>query len=106
MRAQWLKGVTNAYRMVNGEGDFLPGLIVDRYGNVLVIQCLTAGMERLKGIFIDLLASEFHPESIYERSDAATRKEEGLSEAKGLVYGKDIPDWVEIEERVASSGPV
>jgi 23S rRNA (cytosine1962-C5)-methyltransferase len=99
MRAQWLEGVTNAYRMVNGEGDFLPGLIVDRYGSALVIQCLTAGMERLKGIFIDLLASEFHPEMIYERSDAATRKEEGLSEATGLLYGKDTPGWIEIEER-------
>lgn len=99
MREQWLKGVTNAYRMVNGEGDFLPGLIVDRYGNVLVIQCLTAGMERLKGIFIDLLASEFHPESIYERSDAAVRREEGLPESRGLLHGMDIPDWIEIKER-------
>ena len=99
LREQWLKGTTNAYRVVNGEGDFLPGFIVDRYGGVFVIQFLTAGMERLKGVFIDILAGEFHPESIYERSDVATRKEEGLHESKGLLYGKDIPDPAEIEER-------
>ena len=74
MREVWLKGKTNAYRMVNGEGDFLPGLIVDRYGEDLVLQCLTAGMERLKGLFIDFLVSDFHPQSIYERSDVATRE--------------------------------
>ena len=98
MRAQGLEGVTNAYRMVNGEGDFLPGLIVDQYGNILVIQCLTAGMERLKGLLVDLLVSHFHPESIYERSDAGIRKEEGLPESRGLLFGKDVSDPVEIEE--------
>ena len=48
IREQGLHGKTNAYRIINGEGDFLPGLIVDRYGEVLVLQCLTAGMERWK----------------------------------------------------------
>ncbi len=99
LREQGLKGVANAYRMVNGEGDFLPGLIVDRYGDIFVIQCLTAGMERLKGLFIDLLVNAFHPESIYERSDGAMRKEEGLPESKGLLYGKDVSDLTEIEEQ-------
>lgn len=99
LREQWLKGVTNAYRMVNGEGDFLPGLIVDRYGDTFVIQCLTAGMERQKGLFIDCLVEAFHPVSIYERSDVVIRKEEGLPESKGLLYGKDLPDLTEIEER-------
>ncbi len=98
LREQWLKGVTNAYRMVNGEGDFLPGLIVDRYRDIFVIQCLTAGTERLKGLFVDLLVKAFHPESIYERSDVAIRKEEGLPESRGLLYGKEIPEYVEIEE--------
>jgi 23S rRNA (cytosine1962-C5)-methyltransferase len=98
MREQWLKGVTNAYRLVNGEGDFLPGLIVDRYGNVLVIQCMTAGMERVKDLLVDLLVSHFLPESIYERNDAKIRKEEGLPESRGLLYGKDVSDPVEIEE--------
>lgn len=98
LRAVWLRGETNAYRMVNGEGDFLPGLIVDRYGETLVLQCLTAGMDRLKEPLTDLLVSEFRPQSVYERSDVATRGEEGLPEISGQLYGKELPDRIEIEE--------
>ena len=98
LRKMGFSGKSNAYRVVNGEGDFLPGLIVDLYGEVLVLQCLTAGMERLKGLLTDLLVERFLPQSVYERSDAATRKEEGLSEGSGLLYGKDVPDRIEIEE--------
>ncbi|MBM4347370.1 MAG: class I SAM-dependent rRNA methyltransferase [Deltaproteobacteria bacterium] len=98
LREKGLQGKTNAYRAINGEGDFLPGLIVDRYKDILVLQFLTAGMERLKGLFIDLLVNHFNPKSIYERSDVPSRKEEGLPEAKGLVYGEEILEPVEIEE--------
>ena len=91
-------GETNAYRVVNSEGDLLPGLIVDRYGEVLVLQCLTAGMERWKGLLVDLLVQEFKPQSVYERSDTPTRKEEGLPEAMGLHYGRGIPELIEIAE--------
>ena len=94
----WLGRRTNAYRIINGEGDYLPGLIVDRYGETLVIQCSTAGMDRLKGILTNLLIKEFHPQSIYERSDAALRREEGLAESSGLLYGKEAPEFIEIEE--------
>jgi 23S rRNA (cytosine1962-C5)-methyltransferase len=99
LRKGWLRGKTNAYRVINGEGDFLPGLIVDRYGETLVLQCLTAGMDRLKEIFVNLLVKELRPRSVYERSDVATRSEEGLTEQSGLLYGKDVPEWVEIEEQ-------
>ncbi len=98
LREGWLRGKTNAYRIVNGEGDFLPGLVVDRYGETLVLQCLTAGMERLKSLFIDLLVKQFQPERIYERSDVATRREEGMAEVHGLLCGREIPERVEIEE--------
>lgn len=98
LREKGLKGKTNAYRVVNGEGDFLPGLIVDRYEETLVLQCLTAGMERLKELFIDLLAKQFKPKSIYERSDTPMRKEEGLPELKGLLYGEEIVAPIEIDE--------
>ncbi len=98
LREPQLKGATNAYRIVNGEGDFLPGLVIDRYGGVLVIQLLTAGMDRLRGLLVDLLSGEFHPESIYERSDVALRREEGLPESRGLLSGEEVPDRVEIEE--------
>jgi len=98
LRGKWFSGKTNSYRVVNGEGDFLPGLIVDCYGKVIVLQCLTAGMERLKEILTNLLVKAFLPQSVYERSDASTRKEEGLSEENGLLYGEDIPERIEIQE--------
>jgi 23S rRNA (cytosine1962-C5)-methyltransferase len=98
LRERELKGKTNAYRLVNGEGDFLPGLIIDCYGETFVIQCLTAGMDRQKDLFIDIIAKHFHPQTIYERSDAATRREEGLSESRGLLSGNEVPDHIEIEE--------
>jgi 23S rRNA (cytosine1962-C5)-methyltransferase len=98
LRKDWSRGKTNAYRVINGEGDFLPGLIVDRYGETLVLQCLTAGMDRLKEMLINLLVKDFRPRSVYERSDVATRSEEGLAEQSGLLYGKDVPEWIEIEE--------
>jgi 23S rRNA (cytosine1962-C5)-methyltransferase len=99
LREDWSRGRTNAYRVINGEGDFLPGLIVDRYGETLVLQCLTAGMDRLKEVLTHLLVKEFRPRSIYERSDVATRSEEGLAESSGLLYGKEVPEWIEIEEQ-------
>jgi 23S rRNA (cytosine1962-C5)-methyltransferase len=98
LREDWLRGKTNAYRVINGEGDFLPGLITDRYGKTLVLQCLTAGMDRLKEMLINLLVKELHPQNIYERSDVTTRREEGLAENSGLLFGKDVPEFVEVEE--------
>jgi 23S rRNA (cytosine1962-C5)-methyltransferase len=98
LRESYVKGKTNAYRLVNGEGDFLPGLIVDRYDRTLVVQFLTAGMERLKTLLTDLLVNHFHPQRVYERSDVATRKEEGLEDVNDLLYGEDVPDRIEIEE--------
>jgi 23S rRNA (cytosine1962-C5)-methyltransferase len=78
---------TNAYRLINSEGDFLPGLIVDRYGEGLCIQVLTAGMERYRDDFIPYLQSELFPRYIFERSDTDARKREGLGPRQGLVAG-------------------
>jgi len=97
-RENFLKGKTNAYRIVNGEGDFLPGLIVDRYGETLVLQSLTAGIERIKGTLVELLSKELKPHSIYERSDVSARREEGLPEVTGFLFGKEVSDRIEIEE--------
>ncbi len=97
-RESWFKGKTNAYRMVNGEGDFLPGLMIDRYGDLLVLQCTTAGMDRLKGLITKILIEHFSPRTIYERSDAPLRKEEGLKESQGLLFGKEMNELQEIEE--------
>jgi 23S rRNA (cytosine1962-C5)-methyltransferase len=98
LRDTFLKEKTKAYRIVNGEGDMLPGLIVDRYGEILVLQSLTAGVEKLKGSLVDLLVSEFKPRSIYERSDVNTRRQEDLPEVAGLLFGKEVSDRIEIEE--------
>lgn len=90
---------TNSYRLVFGESDGIPGLIVDRYDTVLVIQIHTLGMELLKKEVISALKTVWSPESIYERSDVGVRSQEGLSDQpKGLLFGKPIPKELEILE--------
>ncbi len=78
---------TNAMRLVHGESDRLPGLIVDRYAEMLVVQILTAGIEVNKELIFELLMHETGAEGIYERSDVDVRLLEGLHERKGLAAG-------------------
>lgn len=86
----------HAYRVVFGESDALPGLVVDRYGPYLVAQSLTAGMERLWSEVLDALVQILTPEGIYLRNDSPSRALEGLVQEKRLAYGT-VPDLVEIE---------
>jgi 23S rRNA (cytosine1962-C5)-methyltransferase len=88
---------TEARRLINAEGDDLPGLIVDQYGDVLVLQIHTAGMERLKSFLVDQLVQMLKPKAIYQKCTAAARRQEGLEDAKGLLYGIEMPE-VSIEE--------
>lgn len=90
-------GYRNCYRVVFGEADDLPALIVDRYNDILCIQILSLGMERNKPMILDALVELFAPRGIYERSDVAVRAKEGLPLFKGKVYGEFDPR-VEIEE--------
>ena len=90
-------GYENCYRMVFAEADNLPALIIDKYNDVLVMQCLSLGIELRKQLICDCLKELFNPKGIYERSDVAVRKKEGLQEVKGLLYG-EVPDYCEIEE--------
>ena len=90
-------GYDNCYRMVFAEADNLPALIVDKYGDVLVIQCLSLGIDQRKHMIADCLNELFHPRGIYERSDVAVRKKEGLAEYKGLISG-EVDDLCEITE--------
>ncbi|MEA3337983.1 MAG: class I SAM-dependent rRNA methyltransferase [Chloroflexota bacterium] len=83
---------TNAYRLVHAESDGLPGLIVDRYDDWLVIQILTLGMERIKPTIIRLLEELCQPQAIVERSDVDVRKKEGLPMFAGIVSGDMAPD--------------
>jgi 23S rRNA (cytosine1962-C5)-methyltransferase len=80
----------NSYRLIYGESDGLPGLIVDRYDKFLVCQYLFAGVERLKDQLTDLLAKTTGCQGIYERSDASARTKEGLEKISGLLWG-DMP---------------
>lgn len=87
----------DAYRLINTEGDFLPGLIVDVYNGGLVLQISTTGMERLKDIIIETLTGLLNPPFIYERSDIPGRKLEGLPASAGLLHGK-LPSEIVIRE--------
>ncbi len=89
---------TNAYRLVNAESDGLPGLVVDRYGEWLVIQCLTLGMACRRDEIVALLADLLHPTGIYARDDADVRQKEGLPPESGPVWGAEPPERVEIVE--------
>ena len=90
--------LTNAYRLINGESDFLPGIIVDKYANILVCQFLSAGAEYWKKEIVEILANNFKPNGIYERSDAAVREKEGLESVSGVLFGNPPDDLVEILE--------
>lgn len=89
--------LTNAYRVVNGEGDRLPGLIVDRYADTLVIQISTLGMERLREWVVEYLQRTLKPRAIYEKSQISSRQEEGLRPKEGILFGS-IEDEIEIRE--------
>ncbi len=84
-------------RLVFAESDRLPGLIVDSFGGVLVLQCLALGMERFKKDVVDALVEMLHPEGIWERNDVPVRRHEGLEMTTGLLYGQ-VPDTVEMSE--------
>lgn len=90
-------GYDNCYRMVFAEADNLPALIVDRYADILVIQCLSLGVDLRKQTICNCLVKLFAPKGIYERSDVSVRKKEGLPEIKQTLYG-EVPDYAEIEE--------
>lgn len=82
-----LQPATTAYRLVNAESDGLPGLIVDQYGDHLVLQCLTLGIDRRKETLIDLLENLLHPAAIIERSDVSVRDKEGLAQIAAVHRG-------------------
>lgn len=88
MRQKYLS--ENSYRVVFSENDYLPGLIVDRYNDVLSVQFLTLGMNLKKDLIIQCLVEYFNPRAIVERSDSEIRKKEGLEPFKGVIYGENV----------------
>lgn len=89
---------SSACRLIHAESDGLPGLIVDRYGDLLVMQSLTAGAEYWKQIIADLLLEETGLKDIYERSDADVRELEGLVPSVGVLRGLAPEGSVEVHE--------
>ena len=89
---------TTAYRLVHAKSDYLPGLVVDRYGEWLVVQFLTLGVERRRGEIVAALVDLLAPWGIYERSDVEVRAKEGLAQRAGPLWGEEPPELVEILE--------
>ncbi len=82
--------ITNAYRLINSEGDGIPGLVVDQYADVLVVQSTTLGIDRLMSKIVELLRQKINPHSIVEKSKSHSRAQEGLSDCVGVLSGEAI----------------
>ena len=87
----------NTWRAIHGDGDGLPGLVVDRYGDYLSVQFLIPAMEQRRDILVPLLVEQFACKGIMNRSDAGVRALEGLAQEKGLLWG-EVPEPVLIRE--------
>src|SRR6267154_2566262 len=79
---------TNCFRLVNAEGDGLPGLIIDIYDDLAVVQINTQGIERLKSLIVEKLKIKLKLRGIYEKSHSAARRQEGLPDSLGSLYGE------------------
>lgn len=94
---------TEAYRLVYGEADQLPSLIVDRYGDYLVMQTLSQATERNKSLFVEILVELFSPKGILERNDPKVRLLEGLEQRVSVLYG-EIPQEILAQENGVTFG--
>jgi 23S rRNA (cytosine1962-C5)-methyltransferase len=91
---------TPHYRVVHGEADGLPGLVVDRYGDILVAQITTAGMDAVREALVEALVKVFKPQGVLLRNDSSSRELEGLERGIELAYG-EVPQDVELLENGA-----
>ncbi len=98
MRKKLIPPGTNAYRLIHSEGDFLSGLTVDIYGDFLVVEFNTAGIDAWKPVIVKILRKYFPAFSIFERSDSDLRKWEGLKRSVGVLAGSEPPAAIEILE--------
>ncbi len=96
-RRRGLVESTASCRLIFGEGDLLPGIIVDRYGDYLVLQTLTWGAEAIKPLLVDILKDSLHPAGILQRNDVRARRLEGLEEIRSVLWG-EVPDEIEMAE--------
>ncbi len=89
---------TNAYRLIHSEGDGLPGLVVDRFADILVMQIHTAGMERLRPLLVDALLQETGVSGILLRNDSMSRRREGLEVEEPVIVAGEVPEHIIIRE--------
>ncbi|KMT64197.1 class I SAM-dependent rRNA methyltransferase [Catenovulum maritimum] len=95
IRQGLIQDKSDAYRLIAGESDSLPGLTIDIFANVIVGQFLSAGVERWKKLIVQALQTVFPDMPIYERSDVDVRKKEGLKPVKGWLSGEsDFKIWI------------
>jgi 23S rRNA (cytosine1962-C5)-methyltransferase len=94
LRQRLIRAGTDCYRLVNGEGDGLSGVVIDRYGGVLVVQLLTAGADRMRAEIVAALRETVAPQAIVERSHGAVRKQEGLADHAEVLAG--VPPTVTV----------
>ena len=87
LRQRIIQADTDCYRLINGDGDGLSGVVVDRYGGVLVMQLMTAGADRMRAELVAALRQIVEPQSIVERSHGAVRKQEGLADHAEVLAG-------------------
>ncbi len=96
-RRRGLDSPKMACRLIFGEGDLLPSVVVDRYDEYLALQTLSSGADTLKPLLVEILADVLHPRGIVERNDVKARRLEGLEEIQGVLFGS-VPPEVEIVE--------
>lgn len=96
-RRRALEDVTNAMRLVHGEGDGLPSLVVDRYADIVVVQFMSAGVDAFLAEIVDAIRRVCQPAGILARNDAALRAREGLPRETRVLFG-DVPREVEVVE--------
>ncbi len=100
LRRRFIRADTNSYRLVNGDGDGLSGVVVDRFGDVLVVQILTAGADRMRATIVAALNELLHPRSIIERSHGAVRKQEGLDDRAAVLAGEPATGTIAAENGI------
>ncbi|MGE5346321.1 MAG: class I SAM-dependent rRNA methyltransferase, partial [Acidithiobacillales bacterium] len=99
LRAAVVPPETDGYRVVNAEGDFLPGLVVDRYGGILATQAATAGTERARPLWLPALVSRFPGATILQKNGLPSRAAEGLVTKDELLAGAEVPSRAAFRER-------
>lgn len=97
-RKEIISSDTNAYRLINSEGDGISGLTVDVYDDVVVLQISSLGIDKIKDTIVDMLVSALNPGVVYEKSAIPSRSVEGLEQFEGILYGDSLSD-IEIKEQ-------